>query len=261
MNISTKIVNASGEILAATEGNSEIVLVYRQAYVEGDRIVIEANAPCYLAVWLDAALPPAPLYFKGGCYDFEVPFGERKKAYAPQAFAGELNRIAIRQMRPEEIAPRRNLAFNPCDNHANTTLFPHAYANVETRGESVFAARNAIDGEKAANDHGRWPFTSWGINRNSEATLTVDFGRPVEIDEAVFYQRADFPHDAWWESASLTFSDGETMKFMLEKMDGAQAFTFTPRRVEWIRLHTLIKADDPSPFPALTQLEFWGYEA
>ena len=27
---------------------------------------------------------------------------------------------------------------------------------------------------------------------------------------------------------------------------------------EWMRLHDLIKADDPSPFPALTQIEVWG---
>ena len=52
------------------------------------------------------------------------------------------NRLAT----PEEIAERRNLTFSPYDCHGNHSFYPHASANVETRGEAVFAARNAVDG-------------------------------------------------------------------------------------------------------------------
>jgi len=44
----------------------------------------------------------------------------------------------------------------------------------------------------------------------------------------------------------------------LQKSAKAQSFALPPRIVEWIELHDLIKADDPSPFPALTQIEVWG---
>ena len=81
---------------------------------------------------------------------------------------------------------------------------------------------------------------------------TLVFGRSVLIDQLTFYLRADFPHDAWWNEASITFSDGDSASFPLRKTGAAQSFPVAPRRVEWIRLHDLKKADDPSPFPALT---------
>jgi len=171
---------------------------------------------------------------------------------------GDLHRISARRVEPNDVSIRRNLAFNPFDHHDNTTLFPHAKANVETRGEAVFAARNAIDGEKANTDHGFWPYTSWGINQDPAAALTLAFGRPVRIDHVTLYLRADFPHDAWWKEVSMTFSDGHRLTVPLVKSGSAQAFSMPPRTVEWVRLHDLKKADDPSPFPALTQFEVWG---
>ena len=155
----------------------------------------------------------------------------------------------------------RNLAYNPYDSHENTTFFPHTKANIETRGESVFASRNAIDGIIASNNHGFWPFISWGINRDPKAELNLDFGRDVIIDKIIFYTRADFPHDAWWDKASITFSDGETIDFNLKKFDGPQIFPIKEKKISSLTLHDLIKADDPSPFPALVQLEVYGKEA
>ena len=72
-------------------------------------------------------------------------------------------------------------------------------------GEAVFAARNAIDGVTANLSHGKWPYESWGINQQDDAQMTLDFGRPVDIDKIVLYTRADFPHDNWWESVTFTF--------------------------------------------------------
>ena len=92
-----------------------------------------------------------------------------------------------------EIAQRRNLAFNCYDTHRDLGLYPHASANVETRGEAVFAARNAIDGVWENASHGEWPYQSWGINRDPNAALTVDFGREVLLDELRITERADFP--------------------------------------------------------------------
>ena len=172
-----------------------------------------------------------------------------------RAFAGESHYLHARMARREEIAARKNLALNPWAAHRFDGAFPFASANVETRGEAVFAARNAIDGYKANDSHGGWPYTSWGINRDPKAALRVDFGRLVELDEAVLYLRADFPHDAWWKEGTLHFSDGSQVMVKLEKTAAGQSFSFPPRKVEWVVLDSLVKADDPSPFPALTQLE------
>lgn len=82
----------------------------------------------------------------------------------------------------------------------------------------------------------------------------------MRIDEIVFYLRADFPHDSWWEKASVTFSNGRSFSFPLVKSGAAQRFAIEPCIIEWMELHGLVKAEDSSPFPALTQIEIWGTE-
>ena len=159
---------------------------------------------------------------------------------------------------PEEVTVTRNLAFNPYDCHGDHGFYPHATANVETRGEAVFAARNAIDGIRENRSHGAWPYQSWGINRDPQARLRLDFGRAVEVSELRLTLRADFPHDSWWTAATVVFSDGSREQLALTKTADAQRFALAPRRVEWLELCELKKAEDASPFPALTQLEAWG---
>lgn len=254
-------IEQQGCMLAASSGEWETTLVYALQYAPGDQVIVECDqSNVHLLLQLDDAMPPAVVYLTGNRYALSVPFEEKRVAYSPRVFSADRHVLYVRMATSEEIKVRRNLALNPWDAHENTTLYPHAAANVETRGESVFAARNAIDGVKASHDHGPWPFQSWGINQNPDAELTVSFGREVLIDEAVLYLRADFPHDAWWERATLTFSDGSSEIIQLQKTAEGQRFRWTARAVQWIRLHTLIKADDPSPFPALTQVEFWGAE-
>lgn len=259
MTLRLQIINTQGDVLASSPEGREVFLVHEPAYTEGDQIVVRCEDPnAHLVMSLDDTLAPALVYLTGNHFALPVPFGKNALTYSPRAFSGQRHRLWARLARPDEIAAYRNLTLNPFDHHANQTLFPHGWANVETRGEAVFAARNAIDGEKANTDHGFWPYTSWGINQNPQAELSIAFGRSVEIDALSFYLRADFPHDAWWTRASVSFSDGSAMDFALEKTGGAQRFEIAPRKIEWLRLHSLIKADDPSPFPALTQLEVWG---
>ena len=47
----------------------------------------------------------------------------------------------------------------------------------------------------------------------------------------------------------------------LKKSAAPQCFAIAPRTVKSLKLFELIKAEDPSPFPALTQIEAWGVEA
>ena len=164
------------------------------------------------------------------------------------------------EARPYEINIYRNLAENVNDQHGDVNCYPHASANVETRGEAVFAAKNAIDGVTANHDHGKWPFASWGINQRDDAEIKLEFGREISTDRIVLHIRADFPHDNWWVKGTVEFSDGSSMVLDLEKTDGAQEFTFSEKKISWLVLKDLIKADDPSPFPALTQIEVFGTE-
>lgn len=257
--LTLSVQNTAGEILASASGQDEIWLTYEPEYDQGDSLCVSCGEDeAFLIVQLDDAMSPAFVYCRYGKIVYPVPFGEDRKVFSERAFVGKRHYLHVRMAEKGEISARKNLALNPWAAHKFDGAFPFASANVETRGEAVFAARNAIDGFKANSSHGEWPYTSWGINRDPNAAWRLDFGRTVELDEAVFYLRADFPHDAWWKEASLHFSDGSQITVGLEKTAAGQKFSFPPKKVEWVVLDTLIKADDPSPFPALTQLELWG---
>lgn len=233
-------------------------LVVTREYEEGDRILVEtSDKNVYVWLQLDDALGKSLVYLTGD-YEYRIPFGEKRVCYSPKAFYGNRHLLTIREAADYEIQEYRNLAVNVNDQHGNTVCYPRASANVETRGESVFAAMNAIDGVTENRSHGEWPYASWGINRQDDAMLRLDFGRPVKADTIVLYTRADFPHDNWWISAVVTFSDGEKMTLPMEKSVLPHIFSFESRTIEWLELSELIKADDPSPFPALTQIEVYG---
>lgn len=258
MIFSIKVLKDDGETKFVTHGEREVSLTVTSEYAEGDRIVLEyAGRPRYFWFQADDALGSA-LIFVTGNVEFKVPFGEQKKGYSPKAFSGSCHYIYARMADDNDIYSYRNQALNVYDSHGNTASFPHASANVETRNEAVFAARNAIDGVRANSSHGQWPYTSWGINRNPDAVLKLEFGHPVEIDRAVIYLRADFPHDNWWKEVTLEFSDGSSITAQLEKRADGQEVRFEKRTVTWLEFKKLIKAEQESPFPALTQLEVYG---
>ncbi len=248
----------SGARVAHAGGGGEVNLLFAQAYEPGDEIVFTADAP-RARVRADACLETARLYLPDRTFRFRVPLsGDGPAPYPPGAFAGERHLLSLS---PDESNERRNLALNPLDQREASGAYPHASANVETRGESVFFARNVLDGITAAAGHGEWPYQSWGIGAREDAALTVDFGREVEIDEVILYLRADFPHDAYWTQATLAFSDGQTQTFALKRVNEPQPVQTGTHRVRWLRLEKLEKSDDPSAFPALRQLMAMGRDA
>ena len=115
-----------------------------------------------------------------------------------------------------------------------------------------------LDGEHIACGHGEWPFGSWGIGVRTDARLTFDFGREVEIDALTLYLRADFPHDAYWISGTVTLDDGYEKTFPLAGIDGPQRVELGAHRTRTLTLDRLIKCDNPSAFPALRQIEVYG---
>ena len=231
-------------------------------YEQGDSIRITTDSPGrHLAVRLDEALDTTLIYLSGTTWEYAVPLAENERSSIPDiAFTGKGHYISVRYARDYEIKQYRNLAYNPHDQKEASGAYPHAHANVETRNDSTFFAKNAIDGIYANNSHGSYPYQSWGINRNPEAQLTIDFGRKVCIDGVGLVLRADFPHDSYWQQVTLRFSDGTSHTFDTAKTADIQEFSFAPITAEFVVLEKLIKADDESPFPALSQLEVYGTE-
>lgn len=256
--ITLKILNQDGDLLIERTGEDEVNLVYLAEYQEGDHIILEAEkVNDFYYVQFDDAKGKSLVYLTG-TVDYVIPFGEKAINASAKVFAGSRHVLHVKKAFEEEKNNYRNLSENVWDQHGEVNCYPHASANVETRGESVFAALNAIDGVTVSENHGRWPYQSWGINRRDDATWKLEFGRPVEMDKLVIYTRADFPHDNWWEKMTVTFSDGSVEVLELKKGGTAQIFNISKKNIEWLEISDLIKADDPSPFPALTQLQVYG---
>ena len=258
--IGIKIINQSGKTLAVQHGEEEVNLVYAAEYREGDRIVVEIEETRqFYWLQLDDGRGKSLVYLTGNV-DYQIPFGEKRINLSPKTFYGVRHLLSVRKTRGFEVEGYRNLALNVWDQHGEVSCYPHASANVETRGESVFAAMNGIDGVTVSDCHGEWPYESWGINRREDACLKLDFGRTVEVDRIILYTRADYPHDNWWKQATVRFSDGSALKLELQKTGAAQEFAFDKKRIEFLELTQLIKGEEGSPFPALVQIEVYGRE-
>lgn len=255
-----QIKSKDGGILAEESNTEECRLVYAEEYQEGDTIIVKSSRKnIHIHLMLDDVLGDSFVYMVTNEFVYTIPFGEKKVSYSPKAFEGKCcHLLEVRMADEDEIGAYRNLAFNMYDQHGEQGVYPHAFANVETRGESVFAARNAIDGNRHNTCHGVWPFESWGINMQDDAWLRLDFGQEICTGKIKLYTRADFPHDNWWEKVTISFSDETSMVCNLTKKSNAHEILFEKRNISWLCLSNLIKADDPSPFPALSQIEVFG---
>lgn len=259
--ITIKVQDKDGMTLSVARGEDEASLVYTKEYKEGDTIVFEVSPKnTFYELMVDDALGAAEVFVTDNVY-YHIPFGEKKISYSPKTFSGNRHLITAKLMEQRFMNPYRNLARNVMDQHGETHCYPHASANVETRGEAVFAARNAIDGVTENHAHGEWPYESWGINRRDDACMKLEFGRKVAVDRIRLYTRADFPHDNWWKQVTISFSDGSEVVADLEKSDKPHEIVFEEKVITELTLCKLKKADDPSPFPALTQIEVYGREA
>lgn len=255
-----KVLDVNGNTIGVNRGENEVNLVCTREYREGDRIILESSEK-FIHIWLqlDDALGKSMIYITDHV-EYNIPFGDRRVNLSPKAFYGEKHLLCAKIAKDYEKKAYRNLSINVNDQHGVVTCYPHASANVETRNEVVFAAKNAIDGITVNNSHGEWPYQSWGINRRDDAAIKIEFGRMVVVDHIVIYTRADFPHDNWWKQATFSFSDGSSMQINMQKSCGAHEFSFESKEIEWLELSELIKSPEDSPFPALTQIEVYGYD-
>lgn len=260
--VSIAVRNLMGSVRAEAEGEDQAVLVFKGEYKNGDTIHLAVEkSDCFYVIRIDDGMDEALVYLTRPYMFYTIPFDEKRLSYNPKAFTGAIHYLTIRRAEAFEVQNYRNLAKNTMDQPGDQGCFPHAFANVENRGEAVLAARNVIDGIIANTSHGKWPYGSWGIRMQDDAEFTLAFGRPVDFDRIILYIRADFPHDSGWAGATLSFSDGTSEAITLEKSSKAQIFSIERKKITWLKLEKLIKAEEPSPFLALTQIAVYGREA
>ena len=256
-----KVINKAGNEMYIGSHADKACCIFNFEYEDGDWFIVDSDKKNgFYKVKLEDTMQESIIYVPGNFFTYFVPNKDKRSNYSPKSFYGNCHIISVEEATKEELSVRRNLAFNPYDQHENNTFFPHSSANIETRGECTFASRNAIDGYYYNDSHGSFPYQSWGINRDPKAEFKIDFGREVIVDEVVLTLRADFPHDNYWKNVTLEFSDNSTVSADLIMSADRQSIKFEPKRVTSITLKKLIKAEGVSEFPALTQFEAWGYE-
>ncbi len=257
MMLSLRLLDQNGRTVFSEQGEGEISCVIDREYEPGD--VYELTGPEHLLIRMDRLVDESEVFVPSGTMHWKVPEGEDRLAYAPYAFEGRIHLVTVKEMPATVLASERKLARNPHDLRGHTDFYPHATANVETRNEACFAARNVIDGMTTNRGHGTWPYGSWGIGTRTDASLKIDFGRDVQMTGIGILLRADFPHDSWFQKLTLVFSNGQEKEVTLQKSAAWQYFPLSCT-VSWVRVERLEKAEDPSPFPSLRGIEVTGME-
>lgn len=254
--IKLKIIDREKNVLFTQSGTS-FDAEYNSEYREGDTICVELHNITFFALRLDEAMEESIIYCPGGKFFFEVPFDREKTCYNPEAFTGTTHRISVREASDEEIYSYRIVSKNPADTQ-QSKCYPHAKANFVTRNEPCFYERNAIDGVCDNSSHGKYPYHSWAGGAREDLNYWIYFGRPVETDRIDFYLRADFPHDTYWKSIDIEFSDGSVIKGSFDETANAQSVKFEKKITEYIHLTNFKQAADPLSWAALSQIEVYG---
>jgi hypothetical protein len=255
----------AGPVVQPLKGKTAVLAIER-AYQPGDRIVF--SGPQWMALRVDDGMPECIIFAPHAATEnatYEIPWGRAEKqtgsAYALESFAGNSHRITLRTLSRREVSGERNLALNPCDlmrsDEASVQFFPHASSNSVSRSLFDFEARNAIDGRVQNGHHGVWPYQSWGPQLRTDIWWKLDFGKPVVLNKIRVMVRADFPHDSYWKSVDVEFSDGSRLPLSIGPFPEFQDFSFSKRRVSWLRLVNVVPAD-PAKWCSLIEVEAWG---
>ncbi|HIY58371.1 MAG TPA: hypothetical protein H9829_09295 [Candidatus Tetragenococcus pullicola] len=261
--LTIKLFDEDGKLVDQRSHEKETYLGFKdRPYSPGEKIVVETDTSNqFVWVQVDEAIEPSLVYFKEKVWEFPIiTDDELRRAYCSHLFSGPKHYIRAFLPSAAEVSAYRNLARNAHDQKEDTGVYPHAYANVETRNESTFFARNAIDGIIANESHGSYPYQSWGINQQADAQLTIDFGRKIRTDKIALVLRGDYPHDSYWTQVTLSFDDDSEYVLKTEDKMDRQYFEFPEQITQTVTLKDLIKHEDESPFPALTEFEVYGHE-
>ena len=255
--LTLEIKDINSSVICRGSGES-IELEYNGEFREGDTVCIHLEDTDFIAVQLDETMCESIVFVPNHSFVFTVPYGKLRAGYAPEAFLGGTHILKARIPSDDEIYSRRVISLNSHDMHGESKSFPHAEANFVTRGEPCFFERNAIDGVHDNTSHGAYPFHSWAAGAREDMDYYIYFGRPVEVDEAVFWLRADFPHDTYWKSLEIEFSDSSRVEASFEMTADGQSVKFDKRTTEYIHLTGFRQAANPLSWAALSQVAVYG---
>ncbi len=256
--IELKIINKDGNALFC-EKSEKIDTVYNGCFSEGDKFLIKTDTEEYLAVRLDETLCESIVFVPNKRMEYLIPQGRLMAGYDSTAFSGDVHKISVRIPEDEEIYAVRNIALNSHDLSGQKGVYPHAHANLVTRNEPCFFERNAIDGVCDNKGHGNFPHHSWAAGAREDLEYYIDFGTDVEIEKIVFFLRADFPHDTYWKSVDVKFSDKKTLTAYFEETADGQALICGEKiTAKSIHLTNFKQAVHPFSWAALSQIEVYG---
>ena len=256
--LTLKILNKDKEVLALEKGKN-ITLTYNNEYQSGDYIRVESSMDKYIAVKCDETLAESIIFIPGKSFEFAIPAERvRKGCYGEEAFSGEKHIISAREIEEEEFYSYRKISLNSHDIHGKAKSYPHTFANFVTREDPVFYARNAIDGVIRNDGHGNFPYHSWAGGAREDLEYTIDFGHEVSVDKIVFFLRADFPHDTYWKSVDVEFSDGSIEHAEFEGIAEGQAISFETKETTYVKLVNFKQVSYPLSWAALSQIEVFG---
>ena len=238
---------------------NEIEALYEGEYMEGDFFVITSEDSEFLFVKLDATMKEALLYLPEKYFEYAIPAEDiRKSGYHEDAFSGKTHTISVREATDEEIKEERIVSLNPYAKHNERRFFPNAYANFVTRESPCFFERNAIDGVCENKSHGGYPYHSWAGGAREDLEYYLDFGNEIETEKIVVFLRADFPHDTYWKSFDIEFSDKSIVHCEFEGTDAGQTITFPKTKTTSIHLTNFKQVTTPLSWAALSQIEVYG---
>lgn len=267
-----------GSKSASGDGSAELSLNSRN-FREGEVITVTLpEGQHYVAFCLSKGnLEESILYVSGNEFSYTIP----NVSYTYPAAMANNTTVTARIPDESELTASHNLALNPADlidpamkingsykAYWDGNVYPHATTssvhNFADGGKDKydFEARNAIDGFTKNNGHGQNGLQSWGpaadFNTRS-GFITIDFGHEVKADTLNIYIRADFPHDTYFTSAEIVFSDGSTETITLTNSAKAQTFDLGGKTTSSIKL-TKMSKQDASGWAALMEIEVMGSE-
>ena len=254
--ITLKVLDRAKNVKFKVSGDN-IDAIYNGEYSEGDKIVAELSSVNFLKMKLDDTMTESIVYCPNKYFEFEVPLGSFRAAYNKEAFLGGEHRLIMTEISDDEFYGYRQISLNAFDTQ-KSKCFPHAKANFVTRNDPCFHERNAIDGVIDNSNHGAYPYHSWAGGAREDLEYWIYFGADVEVDKIDFYLRADFPHDTYWKSIDVEFSDGSIENAQFEETADAQTLTFEKRTTKYIHLTNFKQAANPLSWAALTQIQIYG---
>ena len=252
-------------IIKDKEGNTkaeyrgeQINVIYGKSYEPGDKAEVSFDSD-FVKVTFDESQKESLVYVPERKLVYELPYGDKLLAYDKASWNKDSHRITITEIQEEEAYGTRELALNSLDTTDNTCMYPHATASFVTRGEPIFQARNAIDGVIENHLHGEYPHHSWSAGAKMDMDFVLDFGMTVNVEKIIFFLRADFPHDTYWNSLNVIFDDDTKVKVHFEKTAEGQVLELAEaKNTRTIKLCDFTQPETPPSFAALTQIQVIG---